>query len=460
MPSKLFLKNLTIPSPCSVDWNSMKGNDQVRFCEHCQLSVHNLSEMTRREAERLVSDSKGRLCVQFVSDANGKPLLAEAGMKLHRISRRVSRIAAGAFSATLSVTSAVANSSQNSPGWQTDYANQPTISQPTSRLGTSSLVGTLTDQHGAVIPGATVGLSSNELNLALYSSSDAAGQFRIDNLEPGVYSIRIEAPGFAPEDVGTVYVQARGETRIDRTLKVATIEANVEVESGESSRSVSMGGVVMMVAPAHPFVRAAQNDNIEALAALVAETDVNMRDQQSGTTALEHAVRNANREMVQLLLSAGADPNAKDADGQTVLMDLDEDATVDLVWDLINSGAKVNLQDMEGNTALMELAASKNVEAIKALLDAGAKLETKNKQGRTALMFAAIAGHVNTVRALLLAGADITVLDKENRDALAHALEENNKAVVRLLKSKGALETLAQNETGDEAEETEEDDEP
>lgn len=453
MPSKLFLKNLTIPSPCSVDWNSMKGNDQVRFCEHCDLSVHNLSAMTRREAQRLVARSNGRLCVQFVTDANGKPLLAEAGMKLHRISRRVSRIAAGAFTATLSVTSAVANSSQNSQSWQTDYANAPTISQPTSRLGTSSLVGTLTDQHGALIPGATVGLSSDQLNLALYASSDSAGQFRIDNLEPGVYSVRIEAPGFASEDVGTVYVQARGETRIDRTLKVPVIEANVEVESGENSRYFSMGGAVAMVAPAHPFVRAAQNDNIEALAALISETDVNMRDQQSGTTALEHAVRNANREMVQLLLSAGANPNARDSSGQTVLMDLDEDATADLVWDLINSGAKVNLQDEEGNTALMEAAATRNLDLIKTLIDAGAKLETRNKQGRTALMFAALAGHVNTVRTLILAGADIGAVDKENRDALAHAIEESNKTVIRLLKSRGAMETLAQNDE-------DEDDEP
>lgn len=456
MPPKLFLKNLTVPSPCKADWNSMKGNDQVRFCEHCELSVHNLSQMTRHQAQRLVGRSNGRLCVQFVSDANGKPLLAEAGIKLHRISRRVSRIAAGAFTATLSVSSAVAHSSLDSR--QTRYVEVPDISQPTSRLGVASVVGTVTDQNGAVITGATVALSNDEFKSALYTSSDSAGQFKIGNLDPGVYDLRIEAPGFAAEDSGAVYLQATGETRVDRTLKIAAIEATVEVEAGAATTFISSGGVVVFVAPAHPFVKAAQEDNLETLAALVSETDVNMRDTQSGTTALEHAVRNANREMVQFLLSAGADPNATDTGGQTVLMELDEDATVDLVWDLINSGAKVNLQDESGNTALMQLASSKNVEVIKALLDAGARLEIKNKQGRNALMVAAIAGNVNTVRALLLAGADIAALDKSNKDALAHAIEENNKAVVRLLKSRGALETLAQNE--DEEDEEEENDEP
>ncbi|HWN11395.1 MAG TPA: ankyrin repeat domain-containing protein [Pyrinomonadaceae bacterium] len=459
MASKLFLKNLSIPSPCEADWNSMKGNDQVRFCEHCELSVHNLSKMTRHQAERLVSRANGRLCVQFVSGENGKPLLAEAGMKLHRISRRVSRIAAGAFTATLSVSSAAAHSYQSCPSRQ--FNSAATISQPTSRLGMSSVVGKVTDQNGAVISGATVALSNDQSKVILYASSDDSGQFKFPNLEPGLYRLRFEAPGFAGEDAGTVYLQATGETRIDRTLKVAELEANLERFSRVSSSFVSGGGVVAFVAPAHPFVRAAQEDNLEGLAALISETDVNMRDTRSRTTALEHAVRNANREMVQFLLAAGADPNAKDATGQTVLMELDEDATVDMVWDLINSGAKVNLQDLGGNTPLMELASSKNVEAIKALLDAGAKLETRNKQGRTALMVAAIAGHVNTVRALILAGADITALDKENKDALAHAIEENNKAVVRLLKSRGALETLAQNEAEeDEDEEDEGDDEP
>ena len=46
MAAKNFLNNVTIHSPCTADWNSMIGNDQVRFCEHCSLEVHNLSLMT------------------------------------------------------------------------------------------------------------------------------------------------------------------------------------------------------------------------------------------------------------------------------------------------------------------------------------------------------------------------------------------------------------------------------
>jgi hypothetical protein len=438
MAPKNFLNNMTIPSPCTADWNSMIGNDQVRFCEHCHLEVHNLSLMTRNQAQRLVARSNGRLCVRYHHDSTGRPLTLPVRQKLHRIGRRVSKIAAGAFTATLSVTSAVA---QNSASSQSGNSYPPTATQASSRWAFSSgIAGTITDQNGAVIPGATISISNEKLSLALYASTGFNGQYRIDNLESGVYKLRIEAPGFAADETGGVYLQPNGEARVDRTLSVATIEETVEVESGETV----MMGSVSIVSPEDPFVRAAQEDNLEALTALIAGMDVNLRDKRSGTTALEHAVINANREMVQLLLSSGATVNGKNAAGETVLMMLDDDATSDLVWDLLNAGAGVNLKDNDGNTPLMRAATSNNLEALKALLDAGAEVNIKNKQGRTALMLAASEGYVNSVRALVLAGADINAVDKDDMDALAHAAENDHLAVVRFLKSKGAIEAVAQ----------------
>lgn len=443
MAPKNFLNNLTIASPCNADWNSMIGNDQVRFCEHCSLDVHNLSRLTRSQAERLIARSNGRLCVRYHHDSAGQPLTSPVRQKLHRIGRRVSRIAAGAFTATLSVTSAVA---QNSASPQSSNLNPPTATPASARWAlNSSIAGAITDQNGAVIPGATISISNQKLSLPLYASTGFNGQFRIDSLESGVYKLRIEAPGFAAEETGAVYLQPNREARVDRTLSIATVEETVEVESDEP---VVMMGSVSMVSPEDPFIRAAQEDNLEALNALIAGMDVNLRDKRSGTTALEHAVRNANREMVQLLLSAGATVNGKNAAGETVLMMLDDDATSDLVWDLINAGADVKLKDNSGTTALMQTATSNNPEALKTLLDAGAEVNTKNKQGRTALMLAASEGFVNSVRALILAGADINAVDEDDMDALAHAAENDQVPVIRFLKSKGAFQTVAKVEKG------------
>ena len=443
MAAKNFLNNVTINSPCSADWNSMIGNDQVRFCEHCSLDVHNLSEMTRSQAERLVARSNGRLCIRYHHDPSGRPATLPVGQKLHRISRRVSRIAAGAFTATLSVTSAVAQSSSN---YQSGNSNPPNATKQVTRwaLG-ASIVGTVTDQNGAVIPGATVFVSNSDGSVALYASTGFDGQFRIDGLEPGSYQLRVQAPGFAADETAGIYLQANGEARADRTLRVAEIEETVDIESGTIS-VVSMGGAMSFVAPEHPFVRAAQEDNLEALASLIAGIDVNLRDKLSNTTALEHAVRNADREMVQLLLSSGATVDLKNASGETVLMMFDDDATSDLMWDLINAGANVNQKDVAGNTPLMQAASTNNLEALKTLLDAGAEVDIKNKEGRTALMLAASEGSVNIVRALVLAGADINITDEDNMNALAHASDNDHSPVVRFLKSKGAVETVAKAE--------------
>ena len=440
MAPKHFLNNISIPSPCTADWNSMIGNDQVRFCGHCNLDVHNLSQMTRSQAERLVSRSNGRLCVRYHQDPAGQPLTLPARRKLHRIgrrvSKRVSRIAAGAFTATLSVTSVVA---QGSPNPHSVSFNPATASQNANRFSLgSSFAGTITDESGALIAGATISLWNQRTEAALYTSTDSEGQFKFDSLEAGAYKLRIEAQGFVANEEGSVYLQPNSEARVDRTLRVSVVGEVLEV----LTEPIALGGAVVIVAPEDPFVRAAQEDDLDALTALIAGQDVDLRDERSGTTALEHAVKNANREMVQLLLSSGANVNAKNEAGETVLMMLDEDSTSDLVWDLINAGADVNHQNDYGNTPLMR--ATENLEALKTLIEAGAQVNTKNKDGSTALMQAAGEGSVNAVRALILAGADINAVNEEEDSALDLAIENDHQAVVRLLKSKGALQTIAQ----------------
>jgi ankyrin repeat protein len=438
MAPKTFLNNITIPSPCSADWNSMLGNDQVRFCQHCQLDVQNLSMMSRNQVERLIARSNGRLCVRYVRDPQGRTLTLPVRQKLHHIGRRVSRIAAGAFTATLSITSAVA---QNSATSRLREVSTDTVTQPLPFSTGFSINGKIADQNGAVISGATISVSNAELNLALFVSTGDTGEFTIDRLQPGFYDVRVEAPGFVAQESQRLYVGTGSQPRIDRTLRVAGIEATVEVLM--PVEQYVTGGAMAIVEPENPFIRAAQQDDMDELTTLIAGTDINARDVSTKTTALEHAVRNANREMVQLLISAGASVNARNEGGETVLMMIDSDATSDLIWDLINAGASVNLKDEEGNTALMRAAEFGNLDAVRTLLDAGAPVNDQNEDGVTALMKAADEGHINVVRALVLAGANLDARDNEDETALDKALSSDHPAVVRFLKSKGAFASPA-----------------
>jgi hypothetical protein len=66
-----LLNGLRVASPCDASWEEMEGDDLVRFCQHCQKSVYNLSGMSRREAAEFVRETEGRLCVRFYRRRDG-----------------------------------------------------------------------------------------------------------------------------------------------------------------------------------------------------------------------------------------------------------------------------------------------------------------------------------------------------------------------------------------------------
>ncbi len=60
-----LIDTIRVPAPCSASWEEMQGTEQKRFCEGCGLHVHNLSAMTRRDAESLLQENPDHLCVRY-----------------------------------------------------------------------------------------------------------------------------------------------------------------------------------------------------------------------------------------------------------------------------------------------------------------------------------------------------------------------------------------------------------
>jgi ankyrin repeat protein len=288
------------------------------------------------------------------------------------------------------------------------------------------------------VTGASVTLKNLETNDQHYSVSSGEGEYRFDGVKPGTYRLKINSQGFDESEVPNIVVRADDNNRIDQTLSIAAVTAEVTIEPPQV---IALSGAVAMPRASHPLVKAAMDDDLEELKNVLLTTpDANVRDKETQESALEHAVRNGNRDMVQVLLWAKADVNARDTHGQTVLMMLSDEVTSEIVWDLINAGAKVNIRDNDGDTALISAAEANNPDALKTLLDAGAKVNATNNNGKTALMLAASSGLVNNVRALILAGADVNARDKEGKTALMYAVDNDERAAARLLKSHGAIE--------------------
>ncbi len=82
----------------------MQGTDKIRLCSHCAKHVNNLSEMTRKQAARLVRASNGNICIRYIADpVTKRPMFAE---QLFQITRRRPGIAAGVLSTSIALSTA------------------------------------------------------------------------------------------------------------------------------------------------------------------------------------------------------------------------------------------------------------------------------------------------------------------------------------------------------------------
>lgn len=94
------LNNVKIASPCSQDWEAMIGTERKRYCGECKLNVYNLSGMSKPEAENLIANAEGRLCVRFFQRADGTILTQDCPVGWKAFKKRVS-IAATAFASLI-----------------------------------------------------------------------------------------------------------------------------------------------------------------------------------------------------------------------------------------------------------------------------------------------------------------------------------------------------------------------
>ena len=68
-----------------------------------------------------------------------------------------------------------------------------------AQVVTGAITGRVTDNTGAVIPGATVQVQNVETGLARNTTSDAAGRYEVRNLPPGSYTVTVQQTGFRTE---------------------------------------------------------------------------------------------------------------------------------------------------------------------------------------------------------------------------------------------------------------------
>lgn len=173
-----------------------------------------------------------------------------------------------------------------------------------------------------------------------------------------------------------------------------------------SAEPLNSGVVIPSDQEEPAIVAAARRNDLDAVrAAMGKRRQVDARGNDRAT-ALIWASANHNLEMADLLLKAGADPDALNEYGVGGL-DLAASANdVPLIRRLLEANANPNVARWSGVTPLMLVARAGGAEAIDLLAAAKAELDHRERHGQTALMWAAAAGQTDAVRHLIAAGAD------------------------------------------------------
>jgi hypothetical protein len=103
MTKRTPLSQIKIASPCTASWDAMTGDEQVRFCGQCSKYVYNFSAMTERQAETLISEQEGKMCIRFYRRSDGTMLTTDCPVGWGAIKRRAALLG-GAGVAILAAT--------------------------------------------------------------------------------------------------------------------------------------------------------------------------------------------------------------------------------------------------------------------------------------------------------------------------------------------------------------------
>jgi len=101
-----------------------------------------------------------------------------------------------------------------------------------AQTSNGTLVGAVTDQTGAVVPNVDVKAVSPQFGEVHEATTDTAGTYRMESLQPGIYSVTFTASGLAALRVGNVVISASVTTTVNGELQLGTVSTTVTVEAG------------------------------------------------------------------------------------------------------------------------------------------------------------------------------------------------------------------------------------
>ena len=90
------------------------------------------------------------------------------------------------------------------------------------QVSTATVLGTVTDPAGAVVPGAAIVLANLQTGVEIRSQTNDTGNYRIQNIQVGTYSLSASADGFSTKRVDRLTLTVNQTSTLDFYLAVGT----------------------------------------------------------------------------------------------------------------------------------------------------------------------------------------------------------------------------------------------
>ena len=116
-----------------------------------------------------------------------------------------------------------------------------------AQVDTATIVGTIHDTSGAVIPNAAVTITDVNTNIKVSRKADAEGSYIVTPLKVGTYSVTVDVPGFKTETRQNIVLQVQDRIRVDFEMQVGDVSQKVTVEAAApviQTDTSSLGEVV------------------------------------------------------------------------------------------------------------------------------------------------------------------------------------------------------------------------
>ena len=165
---------------------------------------------------------------------------------------------------------------------------------------TASIRGVVTDQSHSIIPEAKITATDVSRNLQFNAKSDDQGRYTITNLQPGTYSLAVEAQGFNRYVRSGFDLQVQQQATIDVELPVGQIASTVEVKGATpllNTTSATLGQVVTNRSVVSLPVASRQPLALVALTAGVTPVNISSGG-QTNTNFVANGTRNSTADVL------------------------------------------------------------------------------------------------------------------------------------------------------------------